>query len=258
MPESGFEPWPTQIAAIAREAASRMRESRYQEEKPVVPPPTLARLLEELINEFSVYPLYALAVGSGRELQEVARELASTPMHGQLLVLIPEDGVSERNFEVLDPLPTFSTALHAAPDWPGFVFWTQTGISAFARLSEAHELAHRLLDAEYERRPRWPFPFSTTFGFDYVLQDWSKRTPRKYRRLLHLSDLHFGTEEATENQAILDAELSEIVQNVDRVVIIGDLFDTPNKNCATLFSNFKKYHYSTFRRTRANRHHAQS
>lgn len=240
IPERGFEPWPTQIAAIAREAASRMRESRYEEEKPVVPPPTLARLLEELRNEFSVYPLYALAVGSGRELQEVARELASTPMHGQLLVLIPEDGVSERNFEVLDPLPTFSTALHAAPDWPGFVFWTQTGISAFARLSEAHELAHRLIDAQYEMRPRRPFPFPTTSGFDHVLQDWSKRTPRKYRRLLHLSDLHFGTEEATENQAILDAELSEIVQNVDRVVITGDLFDTPNKNYATLFSNFKQ------------------
>lgn len=236
IPERGFEPWPTQIAVIAREAASRMRESRYEEDKPVVPPPILARLLEELRNEFSVYPLYALAVGSGRELQEMARELASTPMHGQLLVLIPEDGVSERNFEVLDPLPTFSTALHAAPDWPGFVFWTQTGISAFARLSEAHELAHRLIDAQYERQP---FRFPTTSGFDYVLQDWSKRTPRKYRRLLHLSDLHFGTEEATENQAILDAELSEIVQNVDRVVITGDLFDTPNKNYATLFSNFK-------------------
>lgn len=239
IPERGFEPWPTQIAAIAREAASRLRESRYEEEKPVVPPPILARLLEELRNEFSVYPLYALAVGTGRELQEVARELASTPMHGQLLVLIPEDGVSERNFEVLDPLPTFSTALHAAPDWPGFVFWTQTGISAFARLSEAHQLAHRLIDAQYEMRPRRPFPFPTTSGFDYLLQEWSKRTPRNYRRLLHLSDLHFGTEEATENQAILDAELSEIVQNVDRVVITGDLFDTPNKNYATLFSNFK-------------------
>lgn len=239
IPERGFEPWPTQITAIAREAASRLRESRYEEEKPVVPPPTLARLLEELRNEFSVYPLYALAVGAGKELQEVARELASTPMHGQLLVLIPEDGVSERNLEVLDPLPTFSTALHAAPDWPGFVFWTQTGISAFARLSEAHELVHRLMDAQYEMRPRRPFPFPTTSGFDYVLQDWSKRSPRKYRRLLHLSDLHFGTEEATENQAILDAELSEIVQNVDRVVITGDLFDTPNKNYATLFSNFK-------------------
>lgn len=239
IPERHFEPWPTQIAAIAREAASRLYESPSAQESPVVPPPTLARLLEGLRNEFSVYPLYALAVGAGGEIQEVAQELARLPMHGQLLVLIPEEGVSERNFEVLDPLPTFSTALHSAPDWPGFVFWTQTDVSAFAKLSEANKLAHRLLDAQYEMRPRRPFPFPTTPGFDYVLQDWSKRSPKKYRRLLHLSDLHFGTEEATENQAILDAELSEIVQTVDRVVITGDLFDTPNKNYATLFSDFK-------------------
>lgn len=239
IPERGFEPWPKQIAAIAREAVSRLQETPPTEERPVVPPPTLARLLEGLRNEFSVYPLYALAVGSGRELQDVARELASAQMYGQLLVLIPEEAVSDGNFEVLDPLPTFSRALHAAPDWPGFVFWTQTGISAFAKLSEANELAHRLVDARHEMRPRRAFPFPTTPGFDYVLQDWSKRMPRKYRRLLHLSDLHFGTEEATENQAILDAELSEIVQTVDRVVITGDLFDTPNKNYATLFSNFK-------------------
>jgi calcineurin-like phosphoesterase family protein len=239
IPERGFESWPTEISAIARETASRLPETPSTQESPVIPPPTLGRLLEGLRSEFSVYPLYALALGSGGVVQEVARELARAPMHGQLLVLIPENGVSERNFEVLDPLPAFSTALHAAPDWPGFVFWTQTGTSAFAKLGEANELVHRLSDAQFEGRPRRPFPFPTTSGFDYVLKDWSKRTPRNYRRLLHLSDLHFGTEEATENQAILDSELSEIVQKVDRVVITGDLFDTPNKNYAALFTNFK-------------------
>jgi calcineurin-like phosphoesterase family protein len=239
IPERGFEPWPAEMAAIAREAASRLRESQSAEERPVVPPPLLGQLLEGLRNEFSAYPLYALAVGSGEGVREKARELARAPMHGQLLVLIPENELTERNFEVLDPVPAFSTALHAAPDWPGFVFWTQTGASAFAKGYEADELVRRLGDAQYESRPRGPFPFPTSSGFDYVLREWSKRKPRKYRRLLHLSDLHFGTEEAIENQAILDAELSEVVQSVDRVVITGDLFDTPNKNYATLFTNFK-------------------
>lgn len=239
IPERGFELWSTQIASIAREAASKVRESQYGEETPIVPPPTLALLLEGLRNEFSIYQLYALAVGSGRELQEVARKLASTPRRGKLLVLIPEVGVSERNFEVLDPLPTFSSALHAAPDWPGFVFWTQTGTSTFVKLSEASELAHRLTDTHVNTRSLLPFSFAMTPFFEVVLQNWSMRTPRKYRRLLHLSDLHFGTKEATENQAILDAELSDVVKNVDRVVITGDLFETPNKNYATLFSNFK-------------------
>jgi hypothetical protein len=239
IPEAGFEPWPTQIASVAREAASMLRESPSTQENPVVPPPTLGRLLEGLRDEFSIYSLYALAVGAGEDVQRVARELASAPMYGQLLVLIPENGVSERNLEVLDPLPAFSKALHAAPDWPGFVFWTQTGSSAFAKLSEASELLHKLRDAPGEGRQRRRLPFPMDFDFDYVLQDWSKQRRRNYRRLLHLSDLHFGTEEATENQAILDAELSEVVQSVDRVVITGDLIDTPKKNYSALFANFK-------------------
>jgi hypothetical protein len=239
IPERGFEPWLTEIAAIAREASSRLRERPSNQESAVVPPPTLGRLLDGLRNEFSAYPLYALAVGTGDNLRKMALEFARAPMHGQLLVLIPENEVTERNFEVLDPVPAFSTALHAAPDWPGFVFWTQTGTSAFAKINEASELLSLLRDAQFNASPRRPFPFPTTSGFDEVLQKWTKRTPRNYRRLLHLSDLHFGTEEATENQAILDSELSEIVQNVDRVVITGDLFDTPNKNYAALFTNFK-------------------
>lgn len=240
IPERGFEPWPEQIAAVARETLGRLRETPGAQDLPVVPPPAVGRLLENLRSEFADYPLYALAVGTGERLRAVARELASAPMYGQLLVLIPEHGTSERNLEVLDPVPAFSGALHAAPDWPGFQFWTQTGTSAFARLDEAHELVRRLRDAMHDgRRPR-PFPpFPSNAGFDYVLREWAQRNPRRYRRLLHLSDLHFGTTDAIENQALLDAELREVVRSVDRVVITGDLFNTPKKDYATLFTNFK-------------------
>jgi 3',5'-cyclic AMP phosphodiesterase CpdA len=58
--------------------------------------------------------------------------------------------------------------------------------------------------------------------------------------LLHLSDLHFGTKYATENQSLLDAELRGIVESVDRVVITGDLFDEPNPDYAAMFSTFKR------------------
>jgi calcineurin-like phosphoesterase family protein len=240
IPERNFEPWPEEIATIARRASARLREMPEIRDTPLVPPPTAERLLEDLRTEFSDYPLFALAVGAGDGIQQTAREFARAPMYGQLLVLIPEHGVVERNFEVLDPVPAFSTALHAAPDWPGFTFWTQTGASAFARLAEANELLHRLQEAMHNGKRHRPFPpFPTTTNFDHVLRDWARRTQRKYRRLLHLSDLHFGTQDAAENQTLLDAELREVVRGVDRVVITGDLFDTPNKNYATLFTNFK-------------------
>jgi hypothetical protein len=240
IPERGFEPWPEQIAAVARESLGRLRETPEAEDSAVVPPPTVGSLLEKLRSEFADYPLYALAVGSDERLRSFAQELASTPMYGQLLVLIPEQGTNERNLEVLDPVPAFSAALHAAPDWPGFQFWTQTGASAFARLIEVPELVRRLREAMHDGRHRRPFPpFPSYASFDYVLREWSQRRGRRYRRLLHLSDLHFGTTDAAENQALLDAELREVVQSVDRVVITGDLFNTPKKDYATLFTNFR-------------------
>jgi len=242
IPEREFEPWPEEISNIARRASSKLSEISDDRQNLVVPPPTVGRILEELQTEFAYYPLYALAVGAGDYLQEKAREIARAPMYGQLLVLIPEYGEIQRNLEILDPIPAFSTALHSAADWPGVLFWTQTGASAFVRLKEIEELVVELRDAIHDgrgprRRPFPPFPSSSSF--DYVLRKWSKERKRKYQRLLHLSDLHFGTTDAAENQAILEAELRDIVQNVDRVVITGDLFDTPKKNYATLFTNFK-------------------
>jgi 3',5'-cyclic AMP phosphodiesterase CpdA len=238
--EPGFESWPNQIATVAQEALHRLVETPGQSEKPVVPPPAVAGLLEKLRAEFGAYPLYALAVGTGERLRTKARELARAPMYGQLLVLIPEYDITKNNFEVLDPVPAFSGALHAAPDWPGFQFWTQTGASAFVRLDEASELLRRLRDAMRDGRRPGPFPpFWSTPGFDYALGEWSRQAGRRYQRLLHLSDLHFGTTDATENQALLDAELREVVQSVDRVVITGDLFNSPKSDYAALFTSFR-------------------
>jgi UDP-2,3-diacylglucosamine pyrophosphatase LpxH len=241
IPEPAFEPWPEEIAEVASRAASQLREARGFGDRETLPGLVVERILEELRSELSDYALFALAVGAGEQLRETARRIASAPMYGQMLVLIPEQDMTDRNFEVLDPIPAFSVALHAAADWPGFVFWTANGASAFARLENTSELLHELEHGMHEgRHRRGPFPgYRGTGGFDAVLRRWSSDKPRPYRRLLHLSDLHFGTTDATENQPLLDAELRDIVKSVDRVVITGDLFDTPNKNYAAMFSAFK-------------------
>lgn len=241
IPEPAFEPWPEEIAEVASRAASRLRETRDFGERETLPGMVVERILEELRSELSDYSLFALAVGAGEHLRKVAREIASVPLYGQLLVLIPEQDMTERNFEVLDPIPAFSVALHAAADWPGFVFWTSTGASAFTRLDHTRELLRELERGLHEGRyRRRPFPgFRSMADFDSVLRNWESSRPSRNRRLLHLSDLHFGTTEATENQALLDAELRDVVKSVDRVVITGDLFDTPNNNYAALFTTFR-------------------
>jgi UDP-2,3-diacylglucosamine pyrophosphatase LpxH len=239
--ESAFEPWPEEIAKVASRAASQLRETRDLGDRETLPTHVVERVLNELRSEFSDYALFALAVGAGEGLRQTAKQIASAPMYGQLLVLIPEHDTTNRNFEVLDPIPAFSVALHAAADWPGFVFWTPNGASAFARLKDVPELMDQLRDGMHEGRyRRGPFPgYRGAGGFDAVLRRWASDKPSHYRRLLHLSDLHFGTKDATENQPLLDAELRDIVKSVDRVVITGDLFDTPKEDYATLFTTFR-------------------
>jgi len=240
IPERGFEPWPEQIAEIAGRASSRLHEMRESVERETLSGAIVEKLLEELRSELSDYPLFALAVGQGERLRETAHHLARVPMYGQLLVLIPEYGTTDRNFEVLDPIPAFSVALHAASEWPGIVFWTANGASAFASMEDVDELQHELTFASLDRHSRGPFPsYRATAAFDAVLRKWAERRSTRSRRLLHLSDLHFGTSDANENQPLLEAELRDIVKSVDRVVITGDLFDTPNKNYATLFTTFR-------------------
>ena len=196
IPEPAFEPWPEEIAEVAARAASRLRETHEFGDRETLPGLVVERVLEELRSELSDYALFALAVGAGERLRETAKQIASAPMYGQMLVLIPEQDMTDRNFEVLDPIPAFSVALHAAADWPGFVFWTANGASAFARLDSVPELMRELENGMHEgRHRRGPFPgYRGTGGFDAVLRRWASDKPSRYRRLLHLSDLHFGTD----------------------------------------------------------------
>jgi len=243
VPERGFDRWPEEVAETARKALTLLEEVRSSDDIGVVSPAAVERVLDELRSEFSAYSIYALAVGADSRLRDEAQKLARRPMYGQMLVLIPIYDRSDRNFETLDPVPVFSRAIHSAPDWPGFLFWTSTGVSAFAPLDRFEELAAEL-EAAQDGAPRsrrlrpFPFPFPLPAAYDDVLRRWSSKRPT-YRRLLHLSDLHFGTDHALQNQALLDGELREVVRTVDRVVITGDLFDSPRPSYATLFTNFR-------------------
>lgn len=239
IPEQDFEPWPEEVAATAERALDQLERIPQTDDIGVLSPATVELILDEVRSEFSAYSLYALALGDDPRLRQQAHSLARRRMYGQLLVMIPEYRRHRRNLETLDPVPAFSRALHAAPDWPGFLFWTNTGVSAFVPLEGAEELASELQQAQSRRPPRRrPFPFPMPAAYDEVLRRWAVKRPA-YRRLLHLSDLHFGTEHALQNQAILEAELRDVVKDVERVVITGDLFDSPNQSFATLFMNFR-------------------
>ena len=98
--------WPERISTIARNALAQLVELTNRENDQVLLPQTVKRVLEDLRDEFVGFPIYALAAGSGARLREAARSMASAPLYGQLLVLIPEladtDGQVKRNIESIE------------------------------------------------------------------------------------------------------------------------------------------------------------
>ena len=150
----------------------------------------------------------------------------SSRSHG--LFLMPETSESD-GFSILDPLPFVAEVIERPELWPGVLFWTARGAHAFAPLRESYSLYHRLLDA-LDR------------GGDHVddiLDEYRGRSREKSKKLLHLSDLHFGTPRAAENQAYLTAHLATVARVVDRTVITGDLFNNPVREEAVAFRTFR-------------------
>jgi DNA repair exonuclease SbcCD nuclease subunit len=99
------------------------------------------------------------------------------------------------------------------------------------------ELQNSMHSPRRRRHRPWP-EFNSPAAFDEVLRRHEQSLSRP-KRLLHISDLHFGTSHALQNQTLLNAELREVVGEVDRVVITGDLFDSPKAEYAQMFSTFE-------------------
>jgi predicted MPP superfamily phosphohydrolase len=115
------------------------------------------------------------------------------------------------------------------PDlWPGVLFWTPDGTSAFAPLAEAYGLCNDIYEAIRRGDAR----------IDNILNKFNLASSKSAsRRLLHISDLHFGTPFALENRTLLDLEILKNRGEFDRIVVTGDLFDNPKRADALVFEN---------------------
>ena len=220
--------WAPMTKSIAATAMSALGPLQWRDDA-FVETDDVERVLAELRQHLRDYDLYALAVGVSAAhddpLSAFARDCAFAAGH-RALILIPDyDGTA--TLDIIDPLPVFARITERPQDWPGMLFWSRTGSSAFCPLDDA-----RLLFSELVRALR-----GDPGAVDEILREYRSRG-RSFR-LLHLSDLHFGTHWATENEALLSAELTSVTKDVSRVVITGDLCENPRREDAVAFRNFR-------------------
>lgn len=192
----------------------------------------IERILLPLRPLLGNFKLFGLAVGSYRDNKELEAfvEFAALSSREHALFLIP-DYSSEVALSVLDPFPPIILLTEQLENWPGILFWTNYGAAAFAPLHDAYKLYQLFLEA-FEIRGHGPFRI-----IDKVFESYT--SPKESKKLLHLSDLHFGKLKAAENEAYLSAHLDSVARAVDRVVITGDLFDNPKRRDAIAFRNFR-------------------
>jgi predicted phosphodiesterase len=223
---------PDWIEAVQRTAAASLdcvsaSGKGYDE---VLDDETVMRCLAPLRPLLSGYKLYALTVGDYKNDKELAAfvDHAGISSGGHAIFLSPDLPFSN-TLDLLDPFPAMSLIAEQPEHWPGILFWSRTGVACFAGLKDAYELYERL-------RKVFESP-NHGIAIDEILR--VHRSKGQSKKLLQLSDLHFGNRDAIRNQAYVSGHLESILKEVDRVVITGDLFNEPKEDQALAFGNFR-------------------
>ncbi len=183
----------------------------------------IERILHELRMLLGDFELFALAVRRepNQELTAFVQD-AAYASRGNALYLVPDELVT--SFDMLDPFPAIALLAEQPDKWPGVLFWSRRGTATFATIEQARRIHNEALGLR-------------GLKIDEMLKNHQSVSSSK--RLLHLSDLHFGTREALRNQAYLMAKVTTLVPDVQRVVITGDLMENPSEPDALGYKNFQ-------------------
>lgn len=231
-----YSEWPKKISEIANRAFNDLNESELDvDQSPFLAPKRSESILSEMKGEFSSFETYFLYLSADytANRSSLPDVLARRKGSGQSLTLIPtlrsQWQRQEEQTEMFDPFPAISIGLHAFDQWPGFLCWSHSGKAAFIKAENIDEFIEELdrgAGNDFSRH------------VDHVLEKWSSLVSLPKKRLLHLSDLHFGTGDAILKKKMLLAELRDVVNEVDRIVITGDLFDSPDEPSVVMFTEF--------------------
>jgi Calcineurin-like phosphoesterase len=144
-----------------------------------------------------------------------------------ILVLMPHTTGPFVN--VIDPFPPLRALVANPAQLPCGVFWMPSGEAVAMPLPDAREFFERHI-AKGENSDKYRHHLRS------VIAGEAKR--RAAKRILHISDLHFGDDAANRRKAYLKEHLRNVVSKVDRVVVSGDLFDEPDEKFRGIFDEF--------------------
>jgi predicted phosphodiesterase len=222
------------IRSVTETASKLYHRLSFQFEDPANFEPVDSRYyLNPLRKYFTGYDFYALIIPSDghcsdKEALEFFKEAGfSSGKNG--LVLLPSQRYEPGLTQYVDPFPVLKALAKHPIAPPGVLFWSRLGSACALSLQDALDfLRHDLLYA-LSRGQR-----ATDEAVAF------QASKRRSKRILHLSDLHIGLAETTQRRSYLKRHIKSLLPSVDRVVVTGDLFDTPSEEFRASFDEFRR------------------
>lgn len=202
-------------------------------------PESLRAIMSEMKLLFRNYKLFMLLIGDFWPFQTDQFNNLVNNTHPEALVLEPvvsndgDEKYGTRRIGFLDPLPAPALLAQEAVGFPGMLFWFRDSRKPlYIRPSDLPKVGRtfdKFIESSLEMDEN---------TYKQFLEAYEKR--HRAKKILHISDLHFGTEAASENQIRLKDEIIEKKFGFSSIVITGDLFDNPNRKDALDFNSFRQ------------------
>ena len=222
--------WTRKIANAAEREQEAMNFGGQDE---VLSSNEVERRLDPLRTYFTGYDFYAMVLPSESESpmgglsHRFFTEAAMSP-HAHGLVLMPERMYGDSILQIVDPFPALRVLAETPVAPPAVVFWTRLHHSCALPLREAIEFFRSKIIGPLD---------NGLAHIDSAIEQCALRARTK--RILHLSDLHFGTPAAARRRRWLKESLARELEVADRVVVTGDLFDDPQESLRESFDEFR-------------------
>ena len=224
------EDWTVRVSRAAAEQFGRLN-FQFDDPRNAIPVDS-GRYLDPLRTYFTGYDFYALVLPKDRhDLDRSALDFfreAGYSSGANGLVLLPSQTYGSGLAQFVDPFPALRVLADQPILPPGVLFWTRLGSACALSMEDAFRfLRHDLLDA-------LSGGLRTT---DRVIA--ARASTKKAKRILHLSDLHIGLDEAAQRRSYLKRHIKSLLPTVQRVAVTGDLFDTPSAELRSSFDEFR-------------------
>lgn len=222
--------WTTQVSTLAECMLRRLMETPAANTDEII---GSGRYLEPLRPMFTTYDYYALILpgcspAADRESFAFFME-AGANSEANVLVLLPSRGAGDGLAEFVDPFPALRQLANHPMAPPGVMFWSRLGHACSLPLRAAKRFFRRELASVAGEGAE---------AADAMIA--KQASLGDTRRILHLSDLHFGSETAERRKGYLKERVLGLVGKVDRITITGDLFDTPAPQFRVSFDDFRR------------------